>query len=113
MAHYLLTGCYTAEALRGMVEKAEDRTEASGSAIAAFGGQIDRYFITLDGADFMMIAEFPDNEAALSCASMVIASGTVTNFKVKPVVPMAKMPGVFQTARTVASGYKTAGAKSS
>ncbi len=38
VAYYLLTGRYTAEGLRGMVEKAEDRTEASGVLMTAFGG---------------------------------------------------------------------------
>ena len=45
MQQYLITGCYTAAALKGMAEKCEDRTEASGAVLALFNGKIDQYFM--------------------------------------------------------------------
>ena len=109
MAFYLLTGQYRPEALRGMVEQAEDRTEASGALIGAFGGSIDRYFMTLDGAAFVLIAEFPDNACAMSCAAVVVSSGTVSDFEVTPLMPMTGMQAVFRAARDATAGYRPAG----
>jgi len=109
VAYYLLTGRYTAEALRGMVEKTEDRTKASGALIAAFGGRIDRYFMALGGADFVLLTEFPSNEAATSCTAVVAASGAVVELKTTPLVPMAEMPEVFRAAKQATGGYKAAG----
>ena len=109
MPYYLFTGRYTGEAIKGMIDQLEDRTEASGALIAAFGGRIDRYFMALGDVDFFLVAEFPNNEAAMSCASVVVASGAVTDFKTTPLVPMAEMPQVFRGAQDAMSRYKAAG----
>ena len=66
MTYYMLTGRYSAEAPRGMAEKCEDRTEALTKALAAFGGKVDRYFMALDGLEFLLIAELRDNTAAMA-----------------------------------------------
>src|SRR3954451_24683659 len=84
MPYYLFTGRYTGEAIKGMIDQLEDRTEASGALIAAFGVRIDRYFMALGDVDFFLVAEFPSNEAAMSCAAVVVASGTVADFKTTP-----------------------------
>src|SRR3954471_16299956 len=109
MPYYLFTGRYTGEAIKGMIDQLEDRTEASGALIATFGGRIDRYFMALGNIDFFLIAEFPSNEAAMSCAAAVVASGAVTAFKTTPLVPMAEMPEVFRGAKTAMGRYKAAG----
>src|SRR3712207_7199798 len=43
-----------------------------------FRSRIDRYFMTIDGAHFVLVAEFPDNACAMSCAAVVTGSGTVS-----------------------------------
>src|SRR3954464_3417873 len=109
MPYYLFTGRYMGEAIKGMIDQLEDRTEASGALIAAFGGRIDRYFMALGGADFVLLAEFPSNEAATSCTAVVAASGAVVELKATPLVPMAEMPEVFRAAKQATGGYKAAG----
>jgi len=109
MPYYLFTGRYTGEAIKGMIDQLEDRTEASGALIAAFGGRIDRYFMALGDVNFFLIAEFPSNGAAMSCAAVVVASGTVADFKTTPLVLMAEMPQVFRSAQDAMSRYKAAG----
>ena len=63
MPFYLFTGRYTSEATRGMIDKLEDRTEASGALIAEFGGRIDRYFMALGDLEFVLVAEWAGREA--------------------------------------------------
>ena len=109
MPYYLFTGRYTGEAIKGMIDQLEDRTDASGALIVAFGGRIDRCFMALGDVGFLPVAEFPSNEAAMSCAALVIASGTVADFKTTPLVPMAEMPQVFRSAQDALSRYKAAG----
>jgi uncharacterized protein with GYD domain len=109
MPFYLFTGRYTSEATRGMIDKLEDRTDASGALIAEFGGRIDRYFMALGDLEFVLVAEFPSNEAAMACASVVVGSGAVAEFRARPLVPMARMPEVLRTAKEAAGRYKAAG----
>lgn len=109
MPQYLITGSYTASALKGMAEKCEDRTEASGAALALFGGKIERYFMVAGSAEFLMIADLPDNDTAAAVGSVVIGTGTVMDFKVTPLVPMSKMPDVFRSAQAAISKYRPAG----
>jgi hypothetical protein len=45
----------------------------------------------------------------MSCAAVVVASGTVADFKTTPLVPMAEMPQVFRSAQNAMSRYKAAG----
>jgi uncharacterized protein with GYD domain len=75
----------------------------------AFGGRIDRCFMALGDVGFLPVAEFPSNEAAMSCAAVVVASGTVPDFQTTPLVPMAEMPQVFRGAREAMDRYKAAG----
>ena len=109
MQQYLITGCYTAAALKGMAEKCEDRTEASGAVLALFNGKIDQYFMVAGTSEFLMLAHLPDNDTAAAVASVVIATGTVTNFKVMPLVQMSRMPDIFRSANMAMSKYRPAG----
>jgi uncharacterized protein with GYD domain len=109
MAYYLITGRYTPEALKSMAENCEDRTEALEKGLAAFGGAMDRMFMALGGLEFILIAELRDNVAAMAFGSIVIRSGTVVDFKVTPLITMAKMPDVFRVANESTSEYRPAG----
>ncbi len=109
MPQYLVTGCYTAAAFKGMAERCEDRTEASGAALALFNGKIDRYFMVAGTAEFLMLAELPDNDTAAAVASVVIGTGTVTDFKVTPLISMARMPDIFRSANTAMGQYRPPG----
>ena len=109
MAYYLLSGRYTPEALRGMAENCEDRTEALGKGLAAFGGAIDRYFMALGRLEFVIVAELRDNVSAMAFASVVVRSGTVEEFKVTPLISMTRMPDVFRMANESTADYRPAG----
>jgi len=109
MAYYLMSGRYTPEALKGMAENCEDRTEALEKGLAAFGGGIDRYFMALDSLEFVLIAELRDNVTAMAFASVVFRSGTVLDFKVTPLIAMGKMPDVFRFANESTGEYRPAG----
>jgi len=109
MAYYLISGRYTAEALNGMAEHCEDRTEALTKGLAAFGGEIDRYFMALGGLEFILIAKLRDNVTAMAFSSVVIRSGTVVDFKLTPLVSMAKMPEIFRVANASTGEYRPAG----
>jgi uncharacterized protein with GYD domain len=109
MASYLITGRQTPEALRGMAENCEDRTEALAAGLAAFDGRIDRYFMVLGGLEFVIIADLPDNAAAMAFATVVVRSGTVADFKVMPLMAMSRMPDVFRLANKATAEYRPAG----
>jgi hypothetical protein len=45
----------------------------------------------------------------MSCAAVVVASGTIADFKTTPLVSMAEMPQVFRSAQDAMGRYKAAG----
>ena len=109
MAYYLISGRYTPEALKGMAENCEDRTEALEKGLSAFGGAMDRMFMALNGLEFILIAELRDNVAAMAFGSVVVRSGTVLDFKVTPLISMTKMPDVCRIANESTGHYRPAG----
>jgi uncharacterized protein with GYD domain len=109
MAYYMISGRYTPDALKGMAENCEDRTEALEKGLAAFGGAMDRMFMALGGLEFILIAELRDNVTAMAFASVVARSGTVVDFKVTPLISMTKMPDVFRAANESTGHYRPAG----
>jgi hypothetical protein len=65
--------------------------------------------MALGGLEFVLIAELRDAMTAMAFASVVVRSGTVADFKVMPLIPMAKMPDVFRAANASTGEYRPAG----
>ena len=78
MPHYMIQGNYTSEAIRALVARPEDRSEAAGKLAKALGGKLRDYFMCFGDHDFIGIAELPDDEAAATFSFAVSSAGHVT-----------------------------------
>lgn len=81
MARYIVTGSYTAAAMRGMIAKPSDRAAATGTLIAAAGGKMESYYLTTGDNDFTMTVVTDDQRAMLAALMVAGASGAVTGLK--------------------------------
>ena len=79
MAYFMFQGRFTAETLKRLLARPEDRSKAAAKIAKACGGRLHRYSVSLGEYDFVSILELPDEEAAASCAMAVAAPGVVTH----------------------------------
>ncbi len=81
MAQYIVTGSYTAAAMKGMIAHPSDREKATAALIAGAGGKMESFFLTTGDSDFI-IRVTTDNMVGMLAALMVTgASGAVTGLK--------------------------------
>jgi uncharacterized protein with GYD domain len=59
MPIFISRGCYTADALRGMVAAPEDREPSIAKVFEKLGGKLLCYYVTLGEFDWLLIADFP------------------------------------------------------
>jgi uncharacterized protein with GYD domain len=57
MTIYISQGRYTAAAIRAMTAKPEDRSEAIAELLAAVGGRLIGWYLTLGRYDWLIVAE--------------------------------------------------------
>ena len=59
MPIFITQGRYTREAVRGMIDKPEDRAEALSRLMSKAGARLIGYYITFGEYDFLTVAEAP------------------------------------------------------
>ena len=109
MAIYISRGCYTADAVRGMMAKPEDREPQIASAFEKLGGKLLSYYVTLGEFDWMLIAEFPNEQVASSGILIAMAGGSVSNVQTTVAMTSKQAMEAFRGAAAVAASFKSAG----
>ena len=80
MAKYLAIITYTAEGLKGLIDKGGTaRVEASRELVASVGGSLESFYFALGADDAYVVCDLPDNVAAAATAMAAAASGQVVN----------------------------------
>lgn len=105
MARYIVTGSYTAAAMRGLLAKPSDREAATSALVAAAGGKLDSFYLTTGDCDFLMIVDtgnLPDMLAALIVAG---ASGAVSGLKTVQAFSSAEFTAAQKRAGEIAQKY--------
>jgi uncharacterized protein with GYD domain len=74
MPKFIVTGCYTAGAFKGMMDKPSDREAAARGIVEASGGKLESYHLTTGPSDFMIIVTIDDVTSLL--AGLMVAAGT-------------------------------------
>lgn len=78
MVRYLYLGKYTTEGLQGLVaEGGTKRREATEAFFASLGGRLVEYYFAVGEYDFALIAELPDDTAALVPPLVTGTTGTL------------------------------------
>lgn len=81
MARYIITGSYTAAAMKGMIAKPSDRAKATAAIVEAGGGKMESYYLTTGDHDFTMTVTSDDLTSLMAALMVASASGAVTGLK--------------------------------
>ena len=101
MGLYLYIGSYSAEGRKGLIaEGGSSREAATRALVESVGGKIERYAFAIGPFDFVIVAEMPDDSAALIPPLIANSTGTVSVTTTKLVSP-ADMDGVARKAQRV------------
>lgn len=109
MARYIITGCYTAAAMKGMIAKPSDRAAATGALIAAAGGKMESFYLTTGDHDFSMLVETNDLTMMLAAMMVAGASGAATNLKTVQAFTSAEFLAAQKVAGGIAAKYAAPG----
>lgn len=109
MPIYISRGCYTADAVRGMMAVPEDREPSIAMVFEKLGGRLLSYYVTLGEFDWLLVAEFPDEKAAASGILVAMAGGSVSNVQTTVAMTSKQAIEAFSGAAAVAKSFKSAG----
>jgi uncharacterized protein with GYD domain len=81
MPIYISRGRFTADAVKGMLAKPENREEAVAKLFKSVGGRLIGWYLTFGHHDWLAIAEFPDEKAAASAILAAAAGGSLSDIE--------------------------------
>ncbi|MEE8396038.1 MAG: GYD domain-containing protein [bacterium] len=106
MAHYMIQLSYRPEQVKAMMENPQDRSEAARKVAEGLGGRLESFFFAFGDYDVVIIGEFPDNEAAMACAILVIGVGTASSFKTTVLMTSDQAVAAMKKAGTLVGSYQ-------
>ena len=109
MSMFIITGCYTAHAVKGMLAEPSDRAEAVRPLVEASGGQMISFLVTTGETDFSMVVETDDLEGLLAALMAAAATGTVSNLKTVQAFTSAEFQAAQKRAGQLAGSFRPAG----
>jgi uncharacterized protein with GYD domain len=105
MAHFIVTGNYTNDAIKGMVAHPSDREAAARALVEAAGGKVQSYYMTTGDKDFLMIAKAKDGIDVIASLLVAGASGTVSNLRTVRGFTSAEFTSAQKKASAIAATY--------
>ncbi len=105
MAYYLFQVSYTADAIKAMVTKPQDREAAARAAIVAVGGTLHRVFFAFGDSDIIAIVEAADDKTMAAVSFMFSASGIVSKAQTTKLMTTAEAMEAMSLAKATASTY--------
>lgn len=106
MARYIITGCYTAEAMRGMIARPSDRGKATSALVAAAGGKVETFLLTTGETDFLMIVTTDNPEGLLAALMVAGAAGGAMHLKTVQAFTSAEFLAAQKAAGALAAKYQ-------
>lgn len=110
MAIYITQGRYSDHAMKGMVDKPEDRAPAVAALIEAAGGKMLQYYVTMGEYDFLLVSEADSANSDFLAGLMVAgATGGVTGLKTTQAFTTAEAKSAMEKANKIRAGFHAAG----
>jgi uncharacterized protein with GYD domain len=109
MGRYVVTGSYTAHAMKALLAKPSDREAATGALIKAAGGRLEAFYLTTGDTDFLMVTETDDLQSMLAALIVAGASGAVTGLKTVQAFTSAEFTAAQKRAGEIAMTYTAPG----
>ena len=109
MPTFIAQGRFTTDAVEGMMQTPEDRTEPVTKLFQAFGGKLVSWYLTSGEYDWLLIVEAPNQEAILPAAMVAAGGGGVSDIKTFAAFTGQEAKVMFEKAGHAASQFKSAG----
>ena len=109
MPIFITQGRYTQQAIKGMVDKPEDRQEEVGRLFERAGGTMLSYYVTFGEYDFFIVSEMPNEAAMLGVLATAARGGGVTDLKTTLAISTAAAKDAFTAAGKAAGQFRSAG----
>jgi uncharacterized protein with GYD domain len=109
MPIYITQGRYTRDAIKGMIIKPEDRTDAVGRPLSKAGGKLIGHYLTFGEYDFLVIAEAPSETQMAAVLLAAGSSGGITDLRTTVAMTSTDAKGAFAAASDLAPSFKSAG----
>ena len=113
MTIYISQGRYTAAAIRAMTAKPEDRSEAIAELLAAVGGRLIGWYLTLGRYDWLIVAEAPDERTLISAVLAAAAGGSLSDITTTVALSAEDTVKAFGQAGELSKRFRSAGAPNS
>ena len=109
MPTFITRGRYTAESIKSLVGRPENREAAVSALVESSGGRLRDFYVTLGRYDFLTIVEAPSAKEASAFILAAAASGSVTDIETIEAFTGAEAKQVFTEAGKVAGKYRPPG----
>ena len=87
MPKFLFRGSYSQAGIEGLKrEGGSARKQVAAEVTASVGGTVEAYYFAFGPHDFYIVAELPDQSAAVALAATVGASGAMRSFDTIPLL---------------------------
>jgi len=109
MPRFIVTGKYTASAIKAMVENPSDREAAARAVVEAAGGTLESFYVTTGDNDFSIKVTIDDAADLIAGLMATAAGGAVSNLKTIRAFTSDEFTAMQKKAGELASAYKAPG----
>ncbi len=109
MPTFIAQGRFTGEAVKGMLQTPEDRTEPVAKLFEAMGAKLISWYLTSGEYDWLLIVEAPGPDVVMAAAIVATGGGGVTGIKTSAAFSGPETKTMFEKAGRAASKFKSAG----
>ncbi|MCV0425405.1 MAG: GYD domain-containing protein [Roseibium sp.] len=109
MPRFIVSGSYTAVAMKAMVANPGDREGTVRAVVEAAGGRLESYLLTTGKTDFTVTVTVDDVTNLLAGLLATGASGAISNLKTVQAFTSDEFTAMQKKAGAIASVYKAPG----
>jgi uncharacterized protein with GYD domain len=109
MPIYISRGRFTADAVKGMLAKPENREEAVAQLYKSVGGKLISWYLTMGRTDWLAIGEFPDEKAAACAVLAAAGGGSLSDLETTVAMTAKDAAATFDAAGKAARSFRSAG----
>ena len=109
MPRFIVTGNYTASAIKAMLKKPSDREAAARAVVKASGGKLENFYLTTGDSDFAIVVSIDDASDLIAGLMATGASGAVANLQTIRAFTSDEFTKMQKKAGKIAKAYKSPG----
>ncbi len=110
MGIFITQGNYSESAMKGMVDKPEDRIGAVTGLMESVGAKLLQYYVTTGEFDFLVVTEGENLTDVVAGLMIAGSTGGVSNLKTVQALTTQEAMAAMQKAKNARGGFHAAGA---